>query len=173
MAINTAVRLSILGGYSHFPISLSGAQQTDRHPDKHNHSQPRFSEHLSLGNNVEKTQVNTLFLVRTHNSEPQIILCCDYYVKVLVIGNFDRKLCIDTRFHKYATACFICKLINSKRTIYATWIEWIFMLRVLHENMELGKGLMSLKFGLVIKNPLKSFSDAQPAETCKRHHKFT
>lgn len=52
VAINTTLQLSIFGGYSHLPISLSAAQQTDHCPDKHNHLEHRFSEHLSVGNNV-------------------------------------------------------------------------------------------------------------------------
>lgn len=100
----------------------------------------------------KKLQVNTL-LCWIHNSEPQITLGYDYDAKVPVIRNFDRKLCIDTIFHKYVLIHLICKLANSKGITDATWIEWIFMLDVLHENVEWDKDLMSLKFELVIENP--------------------
>lgn len=54
VAINTTLQLSIFGDYSHLPISLSSVQQTDYCPDKHNHSQCSFTEHLSVGNNLKK-----------------------------------------------------------------------------------------------------------------------
>lgn len=72
VAINTALQLSISGGYSHFPISLSSARQTDHRPDKHNHSRRRFREHLSAGKKVKKMlhtlSVKHLFTLNTQLS---------------------------------------------------------------------------------------------------------
>lgn len=50
------------GGYSHSPISLSVARQTDHRPDKHNHSRHRFREHLSAGKKLKKAQYTHLVI---------------------------------------------------------------------------------------------------------------
>lgn len=128
---STALQLSILGGYSHVPISLSSARQTHHRPDKHNHSRHRFTEHLSAGKKQKKVlhthSVKHLFALNTQ-------LSAAHYQVMIVL---QKSLSSASMTESTEWPMFIWQAGDSKRIIDAIWFELILISDVLHEKQKL------------------------------------